>query len=111
MTYFEYTALGGIADCNSFPRLEMKARGLIDYRTQGRFSLSARISENVKLLTAEIIDRLYSAREKELTVTSESNDGVSKTYVSPDIAEKMLTEEINELIDTVMSELSYRGVD
>lgn len=111
LDYIEYISLGGSADGESFPRLEMRARGIIDYRTQGRLSLLNPVPCEIKLLVAEIIDRLYAEKSDGAAVVSASNDGVSVTYASPESKSKALNDELYRLIDSVAGNLAYRGVD
>ncbi len=114
ITYSEYSALGGKAPCDDFQRLELKARALIDYRTQGRVSLLEPVPSDIKLLAVEIIDKISSAASAasgDPAVTSVSNDGVSVAYASLESRSKALNDDITQLIDSVAGNLAYRGVD
>lgn len=78
-----YKTLGGKLTEPEFVRAEMGARMLIDKLTNGRLENYAEddpIWEKVKFLILELIERGYMGRLDGGDVTSESNDGRSKSY-------------------------------
>ena len=120
LTYDEYAAMGGSVDEASFPRLEMKARAMIDKMTFGRISAEEPAREAVKYACFELISAMGG--EEALTgvagaaVSSVSNDGVSITYADKGAADSR--RRLGEIVQTWLAgectqcgtPLLYRGV-
>ena len=107
LTYEEYFIHGGTASREEFPVLEMKARKLIDYRTLNRIQTP---DEDIKLLMVELIKLQKEFDSLESGVSGYGNDGVSVSYVSPDVARKEFEAKTDALIVSVVGDLAYRGL-
>ena len=107
LSFEEYSKFGGTASESDFAGLELKARKRIDYRTFERISTP---SDDIKRLIFEIIEMQRSYAERDPSVSSFGNDGVSVSYVSPEAAAADFEARANELIDTVCGDLTYRGL-
>ncbi len=107
LTYEEYTAYGGTATRDEFPVLEIKVRKRIDYRTLERIKTP---DEDIKLLMVELIGMQQKFDERDGNVSGYGNDGVSVSFNSPEAAKKDFEEKANELIDSVVGDLAYRGL-
>lgn len=107
LTYEEYTSHGGTASREEFPVLEMKARKRIDYRTLERIKTP---DEDIKLLMVELIGMQQKFDERDGNISGYGNDGVSVSFNSPEAAKKDFEEKANELIDSVVGDLAYRGL-
>lgn len=122
LTYQEYLALGGTLDEMPFNLLEFNARKKIDERTFGRLVNKGQEYQEVKLCVYNMITTLnsYSSYDTQnKAISSESTDGYSISYVTP---QKSTTEAKNsELEDVINSYLAnviidnvpvlYRGAD
>jgi hypothetical protein len=87
LTFEDYQKLGGKLSEPLFTRAEMNARMLIDKLTRGQlqnYEADDPIWEKVRFLILELIERGYMGRLNGGDVTSESNDGRSKSYESRD---------------------------
>jgi hypothetical protein len=87
LTFEEYQKLGGKLSEPLFTRAEMNARMLIDKLTQNRlqsYKADDPVWEQVKFLVLELIERGYMGRLNGGDITSESNDGRSKSYEKRD---------------------------
>jgi hypothetical protein len=83
LTHSEYTELGGTLSASAFSLQEFRARLLLDELTHGRVVGDSPVREAVKhamraLINAQAADDTRGGRE----VASESNDGVSVSYVA-----------------------------
>ncbi len=107
LTYEEYTAYGGTASENEFKPLELKARKRIDYRTLERIQTP---DEDIKLLIFELIGMQQKFDEHDGNISGYGNDGVSISFNSPEAAKKDFEAKANELIDSVVGDLAYRGL-
>ncbi len=107
LTYEEYTSLGGKASETEFKPLELKARKRIDYRTLERIETP---DEDIKLLVFELIKIQQEFDSRDSSVSGYGNDGVSVSYVSPEAAKADFEAKANELIDSVVGDLAYRGL-
>ncbi|MBQ8014671.1 MAG: hypothetical protein IJ264_00630 [Clostridia bacterium] len=107
LTYEEYISFGGKASQEEFKLLELKARKRIDYRTLERIQTP---DEDIKLLVFALIGMQQEFDERDSSVSGYGNDGVSVSYVSPEAAKKDFDAKANELIDSVVSDLAYRGL-
>jgi hypothetical protein len=87
LTFTDYQQMGGKLSELQFTRAEMGARMLIDQLTFNKlhgFEADDPIWDKVKFLVMELITRGYLGRLDGGDVTSESNDGRSKSYESRD---------------------------
>jgi len=87
LTFADYKQMGGKLDEPQFTRAEMNARMLIDKLTREQlqnYEADDPIWEQVKFLILELIERGYMGRLNGGDVTSESNDGRSKSYEKRD---------------------------
>ena len=110
LTYEEFVSLGGSVSSVSeseFDSLELKVRKRIDHRTLERIQTP---TEDVKKLMVELIGMQKEFEGIESAVSGYGNDGVSVSYVSPDVARKEFETKANELIDSVVGDLAYRGL-
>ncbi|MBR3819058.1 MAG: hypothetical protein IKJ41_07900 [Clostridia bacterium] len=107
LTYEEYTAYGGTASREEFAPLELKARKRIDYRTLERIQTP---DDDIKLLMYELIGMQQKFDERDGNISGYGNDGVSVSFNSPEAAKKDFDEKANELIDSVVGDLAYRGL-
>lgn len=87
LSYDEYADIGGTADKNSFVRMEVKARRIIDRATRNRLTAETPVRSCVKYCMYELIGAIAS--EDDLggiaagrEIASMSNDGVSVSFVS-----------------------------
>lgn len=112
LTYKEYKALGGTLDETPFTLLEYNARRKIDERTFGRLEEIENIPEEVKMCEYNLIEVLnsYSSYASENKgISSESTDGYSISYQSP---QKSIIEAKNsELDDIIQTYLSTTKID
>lgn len=108
LSYEEYTSHGGTASREEFPVLEMKARKRIDYRTLNRIKTP---DDDIKLLMVELIGLQQEFDGQNGGVSGYGNDGVSVSYVSPDVARKEFEARADTLIDSVVGDLAYRGLN
>ncbi len=107
LTYDEYTAMGGTADIHKFESLEMKARKRIDYRTLERIRDP---DEDIKKLVFELVEMQRGFGSHDNSVSSYGNDGVSVSYVSPEVLKKDFEAKADTLIDAVAGDFAYRGL-
>jgi len=87
LTFEEYRKMGGKLSEIQFARAEMNARMLIDKLTRGqlqKLEADDPVWIKVKYLVLELIERGYMGNLNGEDVTSESNDGRSKSYASRD---------------------------
>lgn len=107
LTFDEYTAFGGKASESEFIGLELKARKRIDYRTLERIKEP---DGDIKRLVFELIGMQQKFDERDSSVSGYGNDGVSVSYVSPEAAKADFDAKADELIDSVVGNLGYRGL-
>ena len=107
LSYEEYTSHGGTASREEFPVLEMKARKRIDYRTLNRIKTP---DDDIKFLMVELIGMQQKFDERDGNISGYGNDGVSVSFNSPEAAKKDFDEKVNELVDSVVGDLAYRGL-
>lgn len=92
LTYQEYLTLGGTLDEMPFNLLEYNARKEIDSRTQKRFIGIGNEYEEVKLCVYNLIPAIKSYEEyttQNKAISSESTDGYSVSYGTPQTAYTM----------------------
>lgn len=96
-----------------FERLSVKASAYLDYVTFGRINdaLPDSVQQKVKLALCEVVDT-YLLNEQGGGIASESNDGISVTYVSSSNA-KTDTQRLYSAVSLYLggTGLLYRGVD
>lgn len=117
-TYDEYRAAGGTLDEADFTPLCVRASRLIDRHTFGRAESHAKVCEACKVGLAaaccRIVDVIRDAQSACALpgVTSVSNDGVSVTFASGALAERLAAEAQGILAEALGSDphgLLYRG--
>lgn len=123
LTYDEYRRMGGELDEPDFFALEFEAEVEINFFTDRRLIFDAAISQEVKILTFELIDLIgqknsYGSVESGV-VSGVSNDGVSVSYAKQSAQEfldnydsnlkKLLTKYLYGLTNQAGEPLIYRG--
>ena len=102
LTYEEYESLGGTLGEMPFNILELKARQVINERTQNRLKNIEEILQEVKICVYDLINTMnkynLSDNSTNSNVSSENTDGYSVTYKSG----TELTEEQKKQYDDVM---------
>ena len=102
LTYEEYKSLGGTLGEMPFNILELKARQVINERTQNRLKNIKEIPQEVKICVYDLINTMnkynLSNNSTSSNVSSENTDGYSVTYKSG----TELTEEQKKQYDDVM---------
>ena len=102
LTYEEYKSLGGTLGEMPFNILELKARQIINERTQNRLKDVEEIPQEVKICVYDLINTMnkynLSNNSTSSNVSSENIDGYSVTYKSG----TELTEEQKKQYDDVM---------
>ena len=102
LTYEEYKSLGGTLGEMPFNILELKARQIINERTQNRLKDVEKIPQEVKICVYDLINTMnkynLSNNSTSSNVSSENIDGYSVTYKSG----TELTEEQKKQYDDVM---------
>ena len=107
LSYEDYFVCGGRVPPEEFPALEAEARKRIDYRTLERINEP---DEDIKLLMVKLIALFYELNSQSIGISGTGNDGVSVSYVSPDISRKELNARADALIDLTVGNLGYRGL-
>ena len=102
LTYEEYKSLGGTLGEMPFNILELKARQVINERTQNRPEDVEKIPQEVKICVYDLINTMnkynLSNNSTSSNISSENTDGYSVTYKSG----TELTEEQKKQYDDVM---------
>ena len=100
LTYEEYKSLGGTLGEMPFNILELKARQIINERTQNRLKNVEDIPVEVKVCVYHLVNiaSSYQSKVSDVSVASESTDGYSISYKSG----TDLTEEQKKQYDDVM---------
>lgn len=102
LTYEEYESLGGTLDEMPFNILELKARQVINERTQNRLKNIEEMPQEVKICVYDLINTMnkynLSDNSTSSNISSENTDGYSVTYKSG----TELTEEQKKQYDDVM---------
>ena len=120
LTHEEYQALGGTLDLMPFNLLEFESRRKIDLRTQNRLKDidSEDIPQEVKLCEYNLINSIegFASSTSNIAsngnVASETTDGYSISYITPDkISEivKSKSVEIDDTIRTYLGEVKLNG--
>ena len=102
LSYEEYKSLGGTLGEMPFNILELKARQVINERTQNRLKNVEKIPQEVKICVYDLINTMnkynLSNNSTSSNISSENTDGYSVTYKSG----TELTEEQKKQYDDVM---------
>ena len=102
LSYEEYKSLGGTLGEMPFNILELKARQIINERTQNRLKDVEKIPQEVKICVYDLIQTINkynnSNNSTSSNISSENTDGYSVTYKSG----TELTEEQKKQYDDVM---------
>lgn len=102
LSYEEYKSLGGTLGEMPFNILELKARQIINERTQNRLKNVEKIPQEVKICVYDLINTMnkynLSNNSTSSNISSENTDGYSVTYKSG----TELTEEQKKQYDDVM---------
>ena len=102
LSYEEYKSLGGTLGEMPFNILELKARQIINERTQNRLKNIEEIPQEVKICVYDLINTMnkynLSDNSTSSNISSENTDGYSVTYKSG----TELTEEQKKQYDDVM---------
>ena len=102
LSYEEYKSLGGTLGEMPFNILELKARQIINERTQNRLKNIEQIPQEVKICVYDLINTMnkynLSNNSTSSNISSENTDGYSVTYKSG----TELTEEQKKQYDDVM---------
>ena len=102
LSYEEYKSLGGTLGEMPFNILELKARQIINERTQNRLKNIEEMPQEVKICVYDLINTMnkynLSDNSTSSNVSSENTDGYSVTYKSG----TELTEEQKKQYDDVM---------
>lgn len=102
LTYEVYKSLGGTLDEMPFNILELKARQVINERTQNRLKNIEEMPQEVKICVYDLINTMnkynLSNNSTSSNISSENTDGYSVTYKSG----IELTEEQKKQYDDVM---------
>ena len=107
LSYEEYKSLGGTLGEMPFNILELKARQIINERTQNRLKNVEKIPQEVKICVYDLINTMnkynLSDNSTSSNISSENTDGYSVTYKSG----TELTEEQKKEYDDVMEKDLY----
>lgn len=134
LTYEEYQEFGGTLDETTYNQYELEARGIVDWYTFDRLKQETELPTEVKECMYLIICRVTDEHNllnssmptgaggmvANPTVASQSNDGVSTTYVTFPISaafehcKAAIADIINTSLRTAMNSLGrkllYRGL-
>ena len=106
LTYEEYKSLGGTLGEMPFNILELKARQVINERTQNRLKNIEEMPQEVKICVYDLINTMnkynLSDNSTNSNISSENTDGYSVTYKS---GTEMTTEQKAQLEDVMLTDL------
>ena len=106
LSYEEYKSLGGTLGEMPFNILELKARQIINERTQNRLKDVEKIPQEVKICVYDLINTMnkynLSDNSTSSNVSSENTDGYSVTYKS---GTEMTTEQKAQYEDIMLTDL------
>ena len=106
LSYEEYKSLGGTLGEMPFNILELKARQIINERTQNRLKDVEKIPQEVKICVYDLINTMnkynLSNNSTSSTVSSENTDGYSVTYKS---GTEMTAEQKAQFEDVMLTDL------
>ena len=106
LTYEDYKSLGGTLDEMPFNILELKARQIINERTQNRLKDVEKIPQEVKICVYDLIQIINkynnSNNSTSSNISSENTDGYSVTYKS---GTELTTEQKAQFEDVMFTDL------
>ena len=106
LSYEEYKSLGGTLGEMPFNILELKARQIINERTQNRLKNIEEIPQEVKICVYDLINTMnkynLSNNSTSSNVSSENTDGYSVTYKS---GTEMTAEQKAQYEDVMLTDL------
>lgn len=106
LTYEEYKSLGGTLGGMPFNILELKARQVINERTQNRLKNIEKIPQEVKICVYDLINTMnkynLSNNSTSSNISSENTDGYSVTYKS---GTEMTAEQKAQFEDVMFTDL------
>lgn len=106
LTYEEYKSLGGTLGEMPFNILELKARQIINERTQNRLKDVEKIPQEVKICVYDLINTMnkynLSNNSTSSNISSENTDGYSVTYKS---GTEMTAEQKAQYEDVMLTDL------
>lgn len=117
LTYEEYKGLGGTIDLTPFNLLEFEARRKIDIRTQDRLKgfESEEIPQEVKMCVYALINSIVifsNSMNNAGNITSESTDGYSVSYITPNLIGEVVmskNKELDDIIKTYLLGVVFNG--
>ena len=106
LSYEEYKSLGGTLGEMPFNILELKARQIINERTQNRLKDIEKIPQEVKICVYDLINTMnkynLSDNSTSSNISSENTDGYSVTYKS---GTEMTAEQKAQYEDVMLTDL------
>ena len=106
LSYEEYKSLGGTLGEMPFNILELKARQIINERTQNRLKDVGKIPQEVKICVYDLINTMnkynLSDNSTSSNISSENTDGYSVTYKS---GTEMTAEQKAQYEDVMLTDL------
>ena len=106
LSYEEYKSLGGTLGEMPFNILELKARQIINERTQNRLKNVEKIPQEVKICVYDLINTMnkynLSNNSTSSNISSENTDGYSVTYKS---GTEMTAEQKVQYEDVMLTDL------
>jgi hypothetical protein len=102
LTYEEYKSLGGTLGKMPFNILELKARQVINERTQNRLKNAEDIPVEVKVCEYHLINTAnsYQSKTSDISVASENIDGYSISYKSGTELTDEQKKQYNDIMET-----------
>lgn len=104
LTYEEYKSLGGTLGEMPFNILELKARQVINERTQNRLKDVEKIPQEVKICVYDLIQTINkynnSNNSTNSNISSENTDGYSVTYKSGTELTEEQKKQYNDIMET-----------
>lgn len=102
LSYEEYKSLGGTLGEMPFNILELKARQIINERTQNRLKNVEDIPVEVKVCIYHLVSiaSSYQSKISDVTVASESTDGYSISYKSGTELTEEQKKQYNDIMET-----------
>ena len=104
LSYEEYKSLGGTLGEMPFNILELKARQIINERTQNRLKNVEDIPQEVKICVYDLINTMnkynLSNNSTSSNISSESTDGYSVTYKSGTELTDEQKKQYNDIMET-----------
>lgn len=104
LTYDEYKSLGGTLGEMPFNILELKARQVINARTQNRLKNIEEIPQEVKICVYDLINTMnkynLSNNSTSSNISSENTDGYSITYKSGTEVTEEKKKQYNDIMET-----------